>query len=342
MKLKSILSKALIGSILITMVTATQVGAFTSYELDSDLSYNYKGVDEPEFYNNGSTDYNYQGAMPYYLQQIYGINSQSVYNSNFGSNIVEANGYGVNTGNTYGYGYGMNYGNYTASVEGSYFDSVAGGGQYYNVNVNGNTSNVANGTSTDTGSSSNSSNSNLNVNYTNNTNSNSVVNGVLPNENGEVTFPIYFTDTNNSYNDYISQNKDVELSTYSDGSIGTIKILNANLEVKAFDYDDIYQSMRKGVGHMDSTAYWNGNAVFFGHNRGSYGYFEKLKNVKIDDTVVYTTKEGSRTYKVDKVEKISETDWSDMSYTIENKITLITCIADTPSQRLLVQATEIR
>ncbi len=342
MKLKSILSKALIGSILMTMATTTQVSAFTSYELDSDLSYNYKGVDEPEFYDSGSTAYNYQGAMPYYLQQIYGVNSQSVYNSNFGSNIVEANGYGVSTGNTYGYGYGMDYGNYTASVEGSYFDSVAGGGQFYNVNVNGNTSNVATGTNTNTENASSSSNSNLNVSYTNNTNSNGVVNGVLPNENGEVTFPSYFADTNNSYNDYISQNKDVELSTYSDGSIGTIKIANANLEVKAFDYDDIYQSMRKGVGHMDSTAYWNGNAVFFGHNRGSYGYFEKLKNVKIGDTVVYTTKEGSRTYKVDKVEKISETDWSDMSYTTENKITLITCIANTPSQRLLVQATEIR
>ncbi len=358
MKFKNILTRAVAGAILITMATTTQVSAFTSYELDSDLSYNYKGVDDPEFYDSGrldnptsnakhyeqgSTAYNYQGAMPYYLQQIYGVSSHSVYNSNFGNNIVEANGYGANIGNTYGYGYGMNYGNYTASVEGSYFDSVAGGGQYYNVNVNGNTG-VSSNTNTNTGTSNSTSDtsSNLNVSYTNNTNSNGVVNGVLPNENGEVTFPSYFTDTNNSYNNYISQNKDVELSSYSDGSIGTIKIANENLEVKAFDYDDIYQSMRKGVGHMDSTAYWNGNSVFFGHNRGSYGYFEKLKNVKIGDTVVYITKEGSRTYKVDKVEHIAETDWSDMSYTSENKITLITCIANTPSQRLLVQATEVK
>ncbi len=341
MKFKDILKRAVAGAILITMASVKPVQAFTSYELDSDLNYNYKGVEESEFYDSGSTAYNYQGAMPYYLQQIYGINNQSVYNSNFGSNIVEANGYGVSTGNTYGYGYGMNYGNYTASVEGSYFDSVAGGGQYYNVNVNGSTG-VSSNTSTGTNSSSTDSSSNLNVSYTNNTNSNGVVNGVLPNENGEVTFPSYFADTNNSYNNYISQNKDVQLSSYSDGSIGTIKIANASLEVKAYDYDDIYQSMRKGIGQMDSTAYWNGNVCFFGHNRGSYGYFEKLKNVKVGDTVVYTTKEGSRTYKVDKVEKISETDWSDMSYTSENKITLITCIANTPSQRLLVQATEVK
>ncbi len=340
MKFKDILTRAVAGAILITMASVTSVEAFTSYELDSDLNYNYRGVDEPEFYDSGNPAYNYQGAMPYYLQQIYGVNSQNVYNSNFGSNIVEANGYGANIGNTYGYGYGMNYGNYTASIEGSYFDSVAGGGQHYNVNVNGNTPNINTGTTSEAGSTS--SNSNLNVSYTNNTNSNGVVNGVLPNENGEVTFPSYFADTNNSYNNNISQNKDIQLSTYNDGSIGTIKIANANLEVKAFDYDDIYQSMRKGVGHMDSTAYWNGNVCFFGHNRGSYGYFEKLKNVKIGDTVVYTTKEGTRSYKVDKVEKISETDWSDMSYTSENKITLITCIANTPSQRLLVQATEVK
>lgn len=370
MKIKKIVPKIL-STIMFGIVISSEtlpVQAFTSYELDSDLNYNYEGAEAPVFYDSGSLDnltsnanhyeqgstkYNYQGAMPEYMQQIYGVNNQTIYNSNNGSNIVGLTGYGEGTGNTYGYGYGMNYGNYIASVESSYFDSVAGGGQYYNVNVSGNSNVVTNGSSqaTSTGTSSSNSastssasdsSSNLNVSYTNNTNSSNVVNGVLPNEDGEVTFPSYFADINNSYNNYISTNKDVELDSYSDGSIGTIKIANANLEVKAFDYDDIYESMRKGVGHMDSTAYWNGNVVFFGHNRGSYGYFEKLKNVEVGDTVVYTTKEGTRNYKVDVVENISSTDWTDLSYTSENKITLITCIANTPSQRLLVQATEVK
>ncbi len=326
MKFKSILVRCVASTLFITTATVTPVHAFTSYELDSDLNYKYKGADAPEFYNYTGTEYNYNGAMPYYLQQIYGANGQYIYNSNFGTNIVDLNGYGTYSYNTYGYGYGINYENYNASVESNYFDSIAGGGQFYDVNTGSNESNVNTG-NTGTGA---------------NNQSNSQVNGVLPNEVGDVTFPSYFADTNYSYNNHISANKDIKLGTYNDGSIGIIKIANAKLEVKAYDYSDIYQSMKKGVGHMDSTAYWNGNAVFFGHNRGSNGYFSKLKNVEVGDIVEYTTKEGTRKYKVDRVERISETDWSDISYTVENKITLITCIENTPSQRLLVQATEVK
>lgn len=339
MKFKSILTKAVVGAVLITLAMVTPVQAFTSYELDSDLNYKYDGAREPEFYNHTGTEYNYNGVMPLYMQQIYGTGGQTIYNSNFGSNIVDLNGYGVNTGNTYGYGYGMDYGNYISSVESSYFDSVAGGGQYYNVNV-GNTN--SNSTSNADNNSS-STNSNLNISYSDNvgSNSNSSVNGILPNEVGDVTFPSYFADANNSYNNNISTNKDVSLSQYSDGRIGTIKIANAGLVVKGYDYSDIYQSMKKGAGHLDSTAYWNGNVVYFGHNRGSNGYFSKLKNVEVGDIVVYETKEGKRQYKVDTVKYIDETDWSAMSYSSTNKITLITCVADKPNLRLLVQGREI-
>lgn len=346
MKLKKLIPKTLVAFTVATVFVGTSipVQAFTSYELDSDLNYKYKGAKESEFYNHTGKAYNYTGAMQDYMKQIYGTNGQSIYNSNFGSNIVDLNGYGVNTGNTYGYGYGMNYGNYTASVENSYFDRVAGGGQYYNVNVAGNgaVTGITNGIDGSGTNANSNSQSNINVSYTNNSNSYNSANGVLPNEVGDVTFPSYFADANNSYNNNISSNKDVTLSRYSDGSIGTIKVKNANLTVKAYDYSDIYQSMKKGVGHLDSTAFWNGNVTFFGHNRGSNGYFEKLKNVEIGDLVEYTTKEGTKTYKVDKIERISETDWSDLGYTSENKITLITCIANTPSKRLLVQANEVK
>ncbi len=363
MKLKKLIPKTLVAFTFATVFlgNAIPVQAFTSYELDmvaysssksliydqsSDLNYKYEGAKESEFYNHTGTAYNYNGAMPEYLKQMYGTGGQSVYNSNFGSNIVDLNGYGQYTSNTYGYGYGMDYGNYIKSVESNYFDSVAGGGQFYNVNLMPTpTGNIGTGTgSSSTGSSnisnSNNSNSNLNINYIDNvgSNNNTSVNGIVC----DVTFPSYFVDTNNSFNNSISSNKDIKLSAYSDGRIGTITIENARLEVKAFDYNDIYQSMKKGVGHMDSTAYWNGNVTFFGHNRGSNGYLSRLKYVELDDIIEYKTKEGTKKYRVDKVVRIDETDWSDIGYSVENKITLITCVEDRPSLRLLVQGTEIR
>ena len=101
-------------------------------------------------------------------------------------------------------------------------------------------------------------------------------------------------------------------------------------------------SMSKGAGHYTSSGIYTGNIGLFGHNRGSHAYFAKLKNVKIGDIVEYKTAIGTKTYQVTFVGSISYTDYSYLNEMGDNRITLITCIANQPSLRLCVQAVEIR
>lgn len=55
---------------------------------------------------------------------------------------------------------------------------------------------------------------------------------------------------------------------------------------------------------------------------------------------MYKTPYGEKIYKVTMSKTIEETDWSYLQKTEENKITLITCVANQPSKRLCVQAVE--
>jgi LPXTG-site transpeptidase (sortase) family protein len=98
--------------------------------------------------------------------------------------------------------------------------------------------------------------------------------------------------------------------------------------------------MKKGLGHIDSTSAWNSNVGLVGHNRGTNDYFGRLKELKAGDEMTYTTSLGSRTYTVQSVERISDTDWSELQPTEDNRLTLITCVEEVPSQRLCVTAVE--
>ncbi len=133
----------------------------------------------------------------------------------------------------------------------------------------------------------------------------------------------------------------IEQVRQEDGSIGTLKIPSISLNVTAYD-GDTFAAMKKGIGHIASTSCWNGNIGLVGHNRGTSDYFGKLKKLKPGDEMSYTTKLGTRTYVVDSVSKISDTDWSKLQYTSDNRLTLITCVENVGTQRLCVQAVEKR
>ncbi|MFI3175438.1 MAG: class D sortase [Bacillota bacterium] len=124
-----------------------------------------------------------------------------------------------------------------------------------------------------------------------------------------------------------------------DGSIGVLSIPEINLNVTAFD-GDTYTAMEKGIGHIASTSAWQGNIGLVGHNRGANDNFGKLKNLVVGDELSYTTVLGTKNYVVVSVDKISETDWSKLEYTQDNRITMITCVEDVSTQRLCVQAVE--
>jgi LPXTG-site transpeptidase (sortase) family protein len=96
------------------------------------------------------------------------------------------------------------------------------------------------------------------------------------------------------------------------------------------------------VGHFEDTAIQDGNIGLAAHNRGyEYNFFKNLKDVNIDDEIIYTYGEFKRTFSVDTIEIIENTDWTYLENSEENKITLITCVDNEPKFRRCVQATEI-
>ncbi len=132
----------------------------------------------------------------------------------------------------------------------------------------------------------------------------------------------------------------VEGMKRSDGSIGTIHIPSLNLTRKVWE-GETTASMSKGVGHYSSTSGWDGNVGVCGHNRGSTYVIGAIKDLKVGDTITYTTVYGTRTYKVAFVKTISNTDWSYLQATADNRLTLTTCLANHPESRVCVQAVEI-
>ena len=131
-----------------------------------------------------------------------------------------------------------------------------------------------------------------------------------------------------------------EDSYYSNGSLGTLKIPAIDLTVK------IYQgtgsaTLKKGAGHFTNTSIWNGNVSLAAHNRGANSYFGEIHTLENGDRITRTTKEGTRTYAVTSVSKISETDNSMLESTSENCITLFTCVRDQREYRWCVRAVEI-
>ena len=118
----------------------------------------------------------------------------------------------------------------------------------------------------------------------------------------------------------------------------TIEKIGLNATVKEGTTSDI---LLEYVGHIENTATYDGNIGLAGHNRGcKNSYFARLNELKIGDEIKYKTKFYERTYVVDNIQVILETDWSLLQSTEENKLSLITCITNKRKQRLCVQATE--
>lgn len=131
----------------------------------------------------------------------------------------------------------------------------------------------------------------------------------------------------------------IEGMAYKDGSIGTVKIPSLKINMKVWE-GETAESMKKGLGHYSSTSAWNGNVAVCGHNRGAKYVIGSIKDLKQGDTITYTTVYGTRTYEVTTVQIISNTDWSYLQSTADNRITITTCLADHPESRVVVQAVE--
>lgn len=128
--------------------------------------------------------------------------------------------------------------------------------------------------------------------------------------------------------------------TQEEFEFGFIQIDKIGLyaEVKEESSEEVLENY---VGHIEKTSMFNGNVGLAAHNRGAIkNYFEDLNKLVIGDEIIYKTKLGSRKYKVYKISEILDTDWSKFDNTVQNELTLITCVNNKVNVRLCVQARE--
>lgn len=77
------------------------------------------------------------------------------------------------------------------------------------------------------------------------------------------------------------------------------------------------------------------------HNAGSHAnYFALLHLLEVGDHIEWQHDRGKRYYQVIEKQKIDSHDWSKLQPTLNNKITLITCVSEEPQKRWCIQAIE--
>lgn len=100
--------------------------------------------------------------------------------------------------------------------------------------------------------------------------------------------------------------------------------------------------MNKFVGHFENTDLWNGNVALAAHNRGyPVNYFANVKYLNKNEIIQYYYNGKVRQYKIETVTVITDTDWTYLKSTKDNRITLITCVENEPEYRRCIQAIEI-
>jgi sortase A len=127
---------------------------------------------------------------------------------------------------------------------------------------------------------------------------------------------------------------------YEDNSIGTLYVARTGKTIKVYEGEDL-SNLKIGAGHFAATSAWDGNVALAGHNRGGSAYFSFVKDLQNGDKLTYTTRYGVRTYTVFSKTQINEYDNLPLSWSEENTLTLITCVADVPELRYYVVAREI-
>ena len=95
----------------------------------------------------------------------------------------------------------------------------------------------------------------------------------------------------------------------------------------------------KSVGHFEYTSTWNGNVCLAAHNSGySNNHFKNLYLLNYDDEIQYNYYGNIKIYKVKNKIVIKDNEFDVLNDYTNNKITLITCISESPSKRLCIEA----
>ena len=153
--------------------------------------------------------------------------------------------------------------------------------------------------------------------------------------------------------DFVYKNNTVILENVISNELITTKRLefpeNWKLEIPKINLDakivegTTDEILNKYIGHFEETGVLNGNVALAAHNRGyDVNYFERLKELNIEDKVYYTYGDIKKEYIVFSKEIIKDTnvDVLDDFQNGKNILTLITCVEDMPELRRCIRCIE--
>ena len=157
---------------------------------------------------------------------------------------------------------------------------------------------------------------------------------------------------NNNFNSSESLITEEQLCYHNNQKFSNVEIINSeewkvkipkiDLEARISEGVDS-NTLNSFVGHFTETGLWDGNIGLAAHNRGyNVNYFSRLKELEAGDEIIYMYQGKIRKYSVSVVQVIEETNWMYLENSVDNKITLITCVEDMPELRRCVQAIEIK
>ena len=141
---------------------------------------------------------------------------------------------------------------------------------------------------------------------------------------------------------FIQREKDIEeiQTTTNNDLLGTITIEKIDLIDAPTQEGTDLKTLENYIGHFTETPLLTGNIAFCSHNRGweNGSYFSRLHELEEGDIIIYKNITGTHTYTVNSVKEIDETDFSILENTQDDRLTLLTCIADKREKRLCVTA----
>lgn len=124
-------------------------------------------------------------------------------------------------------------------------------------------------------------------------------------------------------------------------SIWAIFIPEINLLENIYEGTDL-NTLEKGVGHFECSTKDKGNVCLAGHNVGiTVSPFRYAYKLEINDILYYKYNNKIYKYILEYKKEINETDFSHITNTKDNKITIITCIVGKKSKRLVLRFNRI-
>ncbi len=117
----------------------------------------------------------------------------------------------------------------------------------------------------------------------------------------------------------------------------TIEKLNLkNIPIKDSISSDILENY---IGHFPTSSFFSGNVCLAAHNAGfKFNFFQDTSLLESGDEIEYNYYNNIKKYKVIRKYVIYEDDFSILNLDDKDKLTLVTCITDSPQQRLCIEA----